>query len=319
MEDMPKKLTQEQIVKRFNEVHNNFYDYSKVNYVNDGTKVTIICPVHGEFQQRPADHARLRQGCPTCGFEKQLLSKKRHDIDKFLNILEKRTSSEFVNNLDFSNAVYKSMHTKLELFCKKSNIKFTQVPSSLILGICCSKCNKQKRLFKTSSSKLESFITRARKKHGDLYDYSQVEYTGYKSHVNIICKIHGVFKQRMTDHIGGNGCQACGFSQGESSIVVWLKERGIDHIHQHKVIIDQSVHWFDIYVPKFNLIIEFHGLQHFKPVSFFGGKKYFKILQKRDQIKKEYCEKMNIKLLVIHYKDKKNIAKILESNVSCTN
>ena len=45
--------------------HNNYYTYDKVNYEYSNIKVTIICPVHGEFHQRPNDHLR-GNGCPKC-------------------------------------------------------------------------------------------------------------------------------------------------------------------------------------------------------------------------------------------------------------
>ncbi len=44
-----KKLTTEQFIEKSRQVHGNRYDYSKVNYINSRTKVTIICPKHGEF------------------------------------------------------------------------------------------------------------------------------------------------------------------------------------------------------------------------------------------------------------------------------
>jgi hypothetical protein len=56
----------------------------------------------------------------------------------------------------------------------------------------------------------EIFIQKARKTHGDVYDYSHVEYVKSASPVKIICKIHGVFNQRPNDHIQGQGCRACG-------------------------------------------------------------------------------------------------------------
>ena len=47
-------------------VHGDKYDYSKVNYVDAVTKVCIVCPEHGEFWQRPANHIHLGAGCPDC-------------------------------------------------------------------------------------------------------------------------------------------------------------------------------------------------------------------------------------------------------------
>jgi len=49
-----------------NKVHNNKYDYSKVVYINNKTKVCIICPEHGEFWQSIVNHLFKRSGCPKC-------------------------------------------------------------------------------------------------------------------------------------------------------------------------------------------------------------------------------------------------------------
>ena len=50
---MGKKLTEEEVISRFRDVHGDKYDYSKVVYVDMNSKVTIICPEHGEFEQTP--------------------------------------------------------------------------------------------------------------------------------------------------------------------------------------------------------------------------------------------------------------------------
>jgi len=62
---MPAKLTQEQFINKANIKHNNYYDYSLVNYVKAQTKVKIICPKHGEFEQQPNNHL-FGQGCIWC-------------------------------------------------------------------------------------------------------------------------------------------------------------------------------------------------------------------------------------------------------------
>ena len=58
-----KKLTLKDFINKANLIHNNKYDYSKVEYVNSKTKVCIICPKHGEFWQTPRSHL-IGQGCP---------------------------------------------------------------------------------------------------------------------------------------------------------------------------------------------------------------------------------------------------------------
>ena len=68
-----KRLTTEQFIKRAKLVHGNKYDYTLVEYKNTATKVKIICPVHGIFEQRPNDHLNGK-GCSKCS--KKLVQKK---------------------------------------------------------------------------------------------------------------------------------------------------------------------------------------------------------------------------------------------------
>ena len=68
-------------IKLSNNKHHGKYDYSRVNYINNATKVCIICPKHGEFWQRPDNHIK-GQGCPKCG---QITSKAE---DEIINILK---------------------------------------------------------------------------------------------------------------------------------------------------------------------------------------------------------------------------------------
>lgn len=59
-----------QFIQKAKKLHNNFYDYSKVNYVNSTTPVEIICPIHGSFWQQPHVHLDISRnhpkGCPEC-------------------------------------------------------------------------------------------------------------------------------------------------------------------------------------------------------------------------------------------------------------
>ena len=62
---MPKKINKEEFIKKSISIHGNKYDYSKVEYINDKTKVCIICPEHGEFWQEPHSHLK-GYGCKKC-------------------------------------------------------------------------------------------------------------------------------------------------------------------------------------------------------------------------------------------------------------
>jgi ribosomal protein L36 len=60
------KLTTELFINKANVIHNNLYDYSKVNYINADTHIIIICKEHGEFKQIPDFHINRKCGCPKC-------------------------------------------------------------------------------------------------------------------------------------------------------------------------------------------------------------------------------------------------------------
>lgn len=92
------KLTNEEFINRANIAHNNLYDYSKVNYINDNVKVCILCKKHGEFLQLPGCHVRFKHGCPKCRS-----SKGEQEILNFLNV----NNISFEREKTFSNLLLK--------------------------------------------------------------------------------------------------------------------------------------------------------------------------------------------------------------------
>ncbi len=64
-----KSINKIDIINNFNKVHNNKYDYIKLNYKNSTTKIEIICPKHGSFWQEPHNHTS-GSGCPKCSSSK---------------------------------------------------------------------------------------------------------------------------------------------------------------------------------------------------------------------------------------------------------
>lgn len=75
-----KRLTNEEFIEKARLIHEDKYNYSKVNYVNTATKVCIICPEHGEFWQTPNNHL-FGAGCPVCP-ESQMESEVRQFLLK---------------------------------------------------------------------------------------------------------------------------------------------------------------------------------------------------------------------------------------------
>src|ERR1035437_9065610 len=72
------KMTNEEALSMSKKIWNNFYDYSLFNYTNARTKIKLICPIHGEFEQ--SFHTHLRSGCYECG---KIKRRKKNVIECF--------------------------------------------------------------------------------------------------------------------------------------------------------------------------------------------------------------------------------------------
>lgn len=112
----------------------------------------------------------------------------------------------------------------------------------------------------------------------------------------------------------GRRCPRCSFSRGEDRINTWLTQNNVAHNSQHKFedCIFKHPLRFDFYLPDFNMCIEYQGKQHYEPVDYFGGFSGLCSLQKRDNIKREYCKSNGVRLLEIPYWDYGRIETILE-------
>lgn len=96
-------------------IHGNKYDYSKLKYVNNHTPIIIICPIHGEFTQTPANHIK-GQGCPACGMSKAFLTQEeaRKRISEKLSQLPYELVEPFTYKGDSNTNV--TLHCKIHDF-----------------------------------------------------------------------------------------------------------------------------------------------------------------------------------------------------------
>ena len=116
----------------------------------------------------------------------------------------------------------------------------------------------------------------------------------------------------------GSGCIKCSLSKGELRVLEILDKYKVVNLLQYEFDDCKNIFSlpFDFYLPEYNILVEVQGIQHYKPTDFEGkGLRYaeiqFKKQQKRDKIKRDYCNKNKIKLLEIPYWDFDNIEEIL--------
>lgn len=222
-------LTTEEYINRAKVIHNDKYDYSLVKYKNCRTNIDIICKKHGIFSQNPRHHVEKKSNCPLC-------------------------RNEILSN------------------------KFSQ--------------------------NTEHFINKANKIHKNYYDYSKVNYINAKNKVIIVCPKHGEFIQLPYNHLNGSGCPSCKESLGEKKIVNFLIKNNINFKRQvsfSDLIGESGKLFFDFYLPEYKLLIEYDGIQHYKPINYFGGINQLNKQRNFDYKKIRYAIDNKYKLLKLSY------------------
>lgn len=244
------------------------------------TPVTIICPEHGEFLQKPTLHL-CGNGCKECSGNVRLTT------ERFI----RKAKELYGDKYDYSKAEYKGSNTKLCIICPEHG-EFWQTPSGHMLGQGCPICAGR-----YMDTKL--FIERSTEVHNGKYDYSLVDYKGATEKVKIICPRHGIFEQVASSHPWGNGCPICNQSHLENYVMRVLKSQKI------KFETQKAFEWMtfrgkmhlDFFLPEQGIAIECQGEQHFVPSEFFGGEEVFIDNQARDKAKRDLCEAHGIKML----------------------
>jgi len=289
------KFTTEDFVIKSKDAHGDKYDYSLVNYINKRSKVNIICPIHGEFEQIAYYHYYFKQGCQKCKVNKQLTTEEFIERAKLIH----------EDKYDYSLVNYINAYTKVDIICKKHGI-FSIRPADHINNkkINCSMCSLGYK--KNNKITTEEFIKHANDVHHYKYNYSKTNYKNSKCKITIICEKHGEFEQNASSHISGKGCPNCNTSLGENKIENYLKNNNIAIEKQKKFELCKNINYlpFDFYLTDFNICIEYDGIQHFEVIEYFGGENSLKENKIRDNIKNEYCKNNNIHLIRISYKEK---------------
>lgn len=185
------RLSHDDFITRAIAMHDHKYDYSKVIVDGANNKVIIICPVHGDFQQRAAGHLS-GLGCSLCN-ERQGLTQEDF-VSRSVEIHKGKYTYDHVH--------YVNINTKVTIICSAHGL-FNQTPKEHLRGSGCAICGGKSPVL------VDDFIVRANKTHNDKYDYAKLVFDGMNSKGIITCSVHGDFAQRLADHVDGAGCPTC--------------------------------------------------------------------------------------------------------------
>ena len=126
------------------------------------------------------------------------------------------------------------------------------------------------------------------------------------------CKCEcGNEKDIMGKHLLSGATQSCGClkSSGELKLITVLKQMNIEFETQKTFDSCKNVLplYFDFYIPRYNMVIEYNGIQHYESIKFFGGEQRLEEQKQNDLIKRQWCKEHQIKFVEISYLEQNRI------------
>ena len=282
------------------------------DYINSQTKLLCRCKLcDNRWETKPAVLLRGRS-CPKCGFKK-ISEIKIKSHEKFLSEMCK------INPNVTIIGEYKGNKEKIECVCKLDGCRWHSTPSNLLHNYGCPECGRIKKSEKLLKSHID-FIKELKEKAPDIEVLG--EYKGAKDKILCKCKKCSHKWEAIPNSLlsANHGCPKCNYSKGENIIYNFLLNNKISNSQQKTfddlIGVGGGKLSYDFYLPNKNILIEYNGIQHYKPIEYFGGEKQLTIQQEHDKRKREYAKKHKIRLIEISYLDFNNIEKILKKCLS---
>lgn len=187
---MKKTLKKYEFIKKCNEIHQNKYDYSKLEYNTLKDKGVFICPEHGEFTQQLQKHL-YGQGCPKCAYKKRFLTQ-----DEFIN----KSNIIHNNKYDYSKVFYVHNKMKVEIICPIHG-SFYMRPLNHLQKCGCPKC-KMSNLEKS----VENFLIQENVKYETQKKFKWLGRQSldfYLPEYNIAIECQGIQHFKCVEYFGG--------------------------------------------------------------------------------------------------------------------
>ena len=291
---MGKKMTKEEFQQRLQELN----PYSKIEVLEYNTATTpakIKCLECGKITE---------ESNPQKFMTKINLCQEKHFFS------QKEKASFFSQKYNFEILEWKCEKKRYaKIQCKKcQEIFYRPYASILAFPEHCPKCDNSSE---KQALSLEEAQERVREKTGE--EYEVLQFQSWHKQVLFRHKCGFIWKQNFAGFFQSRGCPKCyrNKSKGEQIIEKWLVEHKICFEAQKTLEAPLKRYKFDFYLPDYNLAIEYQGEQHYKDKSaVWEG---LSEVQKRDKIKKDYCQEKGIELFEICYLDIQKIPEILSS------
>lgn len=287
-----RKLTTEQYKARISEVNKDIEIISE--YIGANKPVTAKCKLDGNVWSARASMLYV-SGCPKCDIKKRTktteqFKKEVEQINPNIEVIEE----------------YRTSREKIKFRCKIEGTVWDAEPYVILSGCGCPECANKDRIKKRKKT-IEDVKKQIKEIDKDIEIIG--EYKNSLSKTKFRCKkCKGIWETSTSSIINNkSGCPKCGSkSKGEKNIRKYCEKNNIQYKEQYKIkdCKNKKVLPFDFALfseNKLIALIEYQGIQHYKPVAFFGGEREFKQRKINDKIKKDYCEVKNILLIEVPY------------------
>lgn len=292
---MANRKTNAEFVKELNDL-DDFKNYLVLDkYEKSTVKVRFKHLSCGNvFSMLPGCFLR-GQRCPQCRQKEARKHRLEHDNQKFLVNFKKASNNEYTLLGSYINAT-----TKIKFKHLKCNNSFYMSPHHFIDDHArCPFC------YGTPRKTLNEFKNQLSELYGSRYTILDTEYINTETHIACRCNLCGhIWKPTPANLLRGYGCPSCNYSKGEHLIRQVLESQKIVYKSPMSFsgLVDVGRLRYDFYLPQFNTLIEYQGIQHYSPIDYFGGEIQLRRQQKHDQMKRDYAKEHNYILIEIPYK-----------------
>jgi G:T-mismatch repair DNA endonuclease (very short patch repair protein) len=237
-----RRFTRDDFIIKAQLVHGDKYDYTKVNYVNIDTKISIQCKIHGTFEQTPYSHIN-GTGCSKC------VGLCRRTTEEFIEKAKKVHNSD---HYDYSEVNYVNSFTHVKIKCPNHG-DFKQTPSCHLNGQKCPKCRQttfsgmQVKWLDFIKNELNIDIVHALNEGEYKIEGSKYKADGYCEELRTIFEFHGCF---------WHGCEKCYPNRNEKNRVNYKSYNELyeNTIKKEKLCLSKKYKYIQIWECEWNEI-----------------------------------------------------------------
>lgn len=301
---MVKRKTHEEFILEISPILKEGYEVLS-KYTKSSATISVRHIACSNIWNITPNNLKRGRRCPQCS--------NRSSLEK-----EKRKVDSFTKGAVTLIGVYEAHDATTDFLCNVHKLKFKSATSSVLRGrVSCDLCKKENRSASQRKTKAQ-FLKDLHSKHGDNITCTG-EYVNTHTKTSFLCaRCETNFQSEPNSVIRISGCPHCSSSKGEDFIGKHLTAINVAFEKQKKYsdCRDYRPLPYDFFLPLENILIEYDGAQHFKPVAFFGGIDGYRDRVRKDAIKTSYAYEKGITLIRIPYThSEEDIVKTIEAHV----